>query len=224
MAGLCATPFTAPYNVSKFAALAASECLAHDLAAVGAPIGVSVVVPSAVATRIGKSGRNRPDALAGTTSDDAAFVEQALVDLTVGHGLPPEEVATMILDAIRTNTYLVPTKESYVPQLRASATPRSSIAGCRPCRTSTDRVQAPSTRAANAARAARISTLRFGPVERRHEHAGAVDAEPSAAARAPTAATRDRPTGRCVMSVSRPRMRSASVRPARFVVETPSPT
>jgi len=117
MAGLCATPFTAPYNVSKFAALAASECLAHDLAAVGAPIGVSVVVPSAVATRIGKSGRNRPDTLAGTTSDDAAFVEQALVDLTVGHGLPPEEVAAMILAAVRTNTYLVPTKESYVPQL-----------------------------------------------------------------------------------------------------------
>jgi NAD(P)-dependent dehydrogenase (short-subunit alcohol dehydrogenase family) len=117
MAGLCATPFTAPYNVSKFAALAASECLAHDLAAVGAPIGVSVVVPSAVATRIGKSGRNRPDTLAATTSDDAAFVEQALVDLTVGHGLPPDEVATKILAAIRTNTYLVPTKESYVPQL-----------------------------------------------------------------------------------------------------------
>ena len=62
MAGLCSTPFSAPYNVSKFAALAATECLAHDLAAVGAPIGVSVVVPSAVATRIGASGRNRPDA------------------------------------------------------------------------------------------------------------------------------------------------------------------
>jgi short-subunit dehydrogenase len=117
MAGLCSTPFTAPYNVSKFAALAASECLAHDLAAVGAPIGVSVVVPSAVATRIGRSGRNRPAALAGTTSEDATFVEQALVDLT-GQGLAPDAVAAMILDAIRTGTYLVPTRPSYVPQLR----------------------------------------------------------------------------------------------------------
>jgi NAD(P)-dependent dehydrogenase (short-subunit alcohol dehydrogenase family) len=118
MAGLCSTPFTAPYNVSKFAALAASECLAHDLATVGAPIGVSVVVPSAVATRIGSSGRNRPDALGGTASDDATFVEQALVDLT-GGGLPPAEVAQMILEAIRTNTYLVPTRESYRPQIEA---------------------------------------------------------------------------------------------------------
>jgi NAD(P)-dependent dehydrogenase (short-subunit alcohol dehydrogenase family) len=118
MAGLCSTPFTAPYNVSKFAALAASECLAHDLETVGAPIGVSVVVPSAVMTRIGSSGRNRPEMLGGTVSDDATFVEQALVDLT-GSGLPPAEVARMILDAIRTNTYLVPTRDSYRPQIEA---------------------------------------------------------------------------------------------------------
>ena len=116
MAGLCSTPFTAPYNISKFAALAASECLAHDLAAVGAPIGVSVVVPSAVATRIGASGRNRPAPLAGVESEDGAFVEQALVELT-GRGLDPNDVAAMILDAIRTDTYLVPTKPSYRLQI-----------------------------------------------------------------------------------------------------------
>ena len=71
MAGLCSTPFTAPYNVSKFAALAATECLAHDLAAVGAPISVSVLVPSAVATRIGdirpQSARPRSPARRATT-------------------------------------------------------------------------------------------------------------------------------------------------------------
>jgi NAD(P)-dependent dehydrogenase (short-subunit alcohol dehydrogenase family) len=122
MAGLCSTPFTAPYNVSKFAALAATECLAHDLATISAPIGVSVLVPSAVATRIGESGRNRPEALAGTSTDDATFVEQALVDLTAGHGLDPNDVARMVLDAIRTNTYLVPTKPSYAPQIEARYT------------------------------------------------------------------------------------------------------
>jgi NAD(P)-dependent dehydrogenase (short-subunit alcohol dehydrogenase family) len=122
MAGICSTPFTAPYNVSKFAALAATECLAHDLVSVGAPIGVSVLVPSAVATRIGQSSRNRPGELAGTTSDDATFVEQALVDLTTGQGLDPNDVAEMVLDAIRTNTYLVPTKASYAPQIEARYT------------------------------------------------------------------------------------------------------
>jgi NAD(P)-dependent dehydrogenase (short-subunit alcohol dehydrogenase family) len=117
MAGVCSTPFTAPYNVSKFAALAATECLAHDLAATGAPIGVSMLVPSAVATRIGSSGRNRPAALGGWESDDAAFVEKALADFT-STGLDPAEVAAMVLDAIRTNTFLIPTKPSYRPQMQ----------------------------------------------------------------------------------------------------------
>ena len=62
--------------------MAATECLAHDLAAVGAPIKVSAVVPFSVATRIATSARNRPAALAAEPSDDAAFVEQALADLT----------------------------------------------------------------------------------------------------------------------------------------------
>jgi NAD(P)-dependent dehydrogenase (short-subunit alcohol dehydrogenase family) len=115
MAGLCSTPYTAPYNVSKFAALAASECLAHDLAAIGAPIEVSVVVPSAVASRIGTSGRNRPRDLEGTTTDDSEFVEQALVDLT-GRGMTPDAAATIVLGAIRTRTFLVPTKESFEQQ------------------------------------------------------------------------------------------------------------
>ena len=60
MAGLCTNAYSGPYTVSKFAALAATECLAHDLAAIGAPIKVSAVVPGMVATRIGASGRNRP--------------------------------------------------------------------------------------------------------------------------------------------------------------------
>ncbi len=119
MAGLCTNAFSGPYTVSKFAAQAATECLAHDLRAIGSPIKVSAVVPAAVATRISSSGRNRPDALAAARSDDAEFVEQALTDLTSVHGAPPDDVAAMIVDAIRTEQFLVPTKPSYAPQLRA---------------------------------------------------------------------------------------------------------
>src|SRR3954452_19641620 len=60
MAGLATTPFSGPYDVSKFAAMAATECLAHDLASVGAPIKVSVVVPGLVESGISRSRRNRP--------------------------------------------------------------------------------------------------------------------------------------------------------------------
>jgi NAD(P)-dependent dehydrogenase (short-subunit alcohol dehydrogenase family) len=118
MAGVCTNAFSGPYTVSKFAAQAATECLAHDLRAIGAPIKVSAVVPGSVATRIATSARNRPEPLAAERSDDATFVEQALADLTSTQGAPPEDVATMILDAIRSDQFLVPTKPSYAQQLR----------------------------------------------------------------------------------------------------------
>ena len=119
MAGLCTNAFSGPYTVSKFAAQAATECLAHDLRAIGAKVAVSAVTPAAVATRIAGAARNRPAALAGGRSDDADFVEQALVDLTATQGAPPEDVAAIIVDAIRTGQFLVPTKPSYAGQLRA---------------------------------------------------------------------------------------------------------
>jgi len=118
MAGMLSIPYSGPYVVSKFAALAATESLAHDLASIGAPIKVSAVVPSLVATGIGKSGRNRPDGFAAVQSDDASFIEQALTDSTTTQGMPPAEVAGIIVDAIRTETYLVPTKPSYATQLQ----------------------------------------------------------------------------------------------------------
>jgi NAD(P)-dependent dehydrogenase (short-subunit alcohol dehydrogenase family) len=118
MAGLCTNAFSGAYTVSKFAALAATECLAHDLAAVGAPIKVSAVVPAAVDTRIANARRNRPAALAADGGDDVAFVEQALTDLTTTKGAPPPEVAGIIVDAIRHERFLVPTKPSYAEQLR----------------------------------------------------------------------------------------------------------
>ena len=120
MAGVCTNAFSGPYTISKFAALAATECLAHDLRATGAPIKVSAVVPGSVATRIGESSRNRPSSLAADRSDDAAFVEQTLRDFTA-QCAPPDEVAAMIVDAIKTDTFLVPTRPSYAALLRERA-------------------------------------------------------------------------------------------------------
>jgi len=118
MAGMCTNAFSGPYTISKFAAQAATECLAHDLRAIDAPIQVSAVVPAAVDTRIAGSSRNRPGTLAAERSDDAQFVEQALTDLTTTQGAPPAEVAGIIVDAIKSNQFLVPTKPSYADQLR----------------------------------------------------------------------------------------------------------
>jgi hypothetical protein len=78
---------------------------------------VSVVVPGAVATEIARSKRNRPEDLPATAGDDAAFIEQTLSDFTAT-GATPAEVAGIILDAIRSETHLVPTRASFADQLR----------------------------------------------------------------------------------------------------------
>src|SRR3954447_17713939 len=109
MAGLASTPFSGPYDVSKFAAMAATECLAHDLASVGAAIKVSAVCPGLVDTGISRSRRNRPADLDAPQSDGAAFVEQALADGTAG-SMSPAAVADLVVEAIREEHFLVPTR------------------------------------------------------------------------------------------------------------------
>lgn len=116
MAGLATTAYCAPYEVSKFAAAAATECLAHDLAARQAPIKVSLLCPGSVNTDIARSRRNRPARLATEQSDAAAFVEDALAGTTAA-GASPDAIADMVVSAIRDERFLVPTTPSYKQQI-----------------------------------------------------------------------------------------------------------
>jgi NAD(P)-dependent dehydrogenase (short-subunit alcohol dehydrogenase family) len=119
MAGLVTAAYSGPYNTSKFAAVALSESLAHDLRAVGASIGVSVLCPSAVNTRIAESTRNRSTPVTTEAeAPDAHFVEQALRELTSG-GLDPSAVAGMVVDAIRTEQFYIATSTTYDEQVRS---------------------------------------------------------------------------------------------------------
>ena len=117
-AGMFPSAFSAPYTVSKFAAFAVTECLAGELAAAGAPIGVTALCPGAVHTGIATSSRNRTDGIDASEPDAARdFVEQALADLTA-RGRPPADVAAMVLDAVRAGRYLQLTNDGYVAALR----------------------------------------------------------------------------------------------------------
>jgi NAD(P)-dependent dehydrogenase (short-subunit alcohol dehydrogenase family) len=112
LAGLLAVTYSGPYVTSKFAALAITECLAHDLAAQGAPIGVSVLTPGLVATRIADSTRNRPDEPPGEAqAPDAVFVADVLRERTASEGRPPEEVADLVFDAVRSGRFYISTGE-----------------------------------------------------------------------------------------------------------------
>jgi NAD(P)-dependent dehydrogenase (short-subunit alcohol dehydrogenase family) len=121
LAGLVSNAYSGPYNVSKFAALGLSESLAHDLKATGSSIGASVLVPGSVNTRISDSHRNRPESLAeGTGAEDAAFVDQALANMT-STGIDPAKVADLVLDAARTGQFVIPTSPGYDEQIRVRA-------------------------------------------------------------------------------------------------------
>ncbi len=105
-AGMFAPPGMASYVVSKQAVVGMSEHLHGDLAAVN--IGVSVLCPGGVATRIVEAGRNRPDAHGGPEDvpEHAEGIRQG-----IAMGMPPTEVAELVLDAVRTNQLYIVTHE-----------------------------------------------------------------------------------------------------------------
>jgi NAD(P)-dependent dehydrogenase (short-subunit alcohol dehydrogenase family) len=108
MAGLLATRGLGVYNTSKYAVVGLSETLAKDLAPHG--IGVSVLCPLGVATRIRASDRNRPAHLQNASSRAPA---PGALD---GNTLAPEAVAEMVLSAILENRlYVITHPESLEP-------------------------------------------------------------------------------------------------------------
>jgi NAD(P)-dependent dehydrogenase (short-subunit alcohol dehydrogenase family) len=80
-AGLATLAGSGVYCASKHAVVALSECLAHDLAATGAPIGVSVLCPSLLPSRIHEAGRNRPAALAHAAPEPQAAKERVRIGM-----------------------------------------------------------------------------------------------------------------------------------------------
>jgi len=119
IAGLIAAPFLGPYNATKQAVVAISETLFKDLQAVGAPIGVSVLCPGFVQTRIAESERNRPQWAPDRNVQGAAEV-RGVVQGLVDSGIAPTIVADRVIDAVRTNTFYILTH----PELDGALTTR----------------------------------------------------------------------------------------------------
>jgi NAD(P)-dependent dehydrogenase (short-subunit alcohol dehydrogenase family) len=102
MAGMNGGLGFSPYTASKFAVVGMSEGLSEQLKPHG--IGVSVLCPSFVRTRIHESGRNRPEQYgAAQAPDPASPMAQmlALITASVAAGRDPADVAARVLAAIR---------------------------------------------------------------------------------------------------------------------------
>jgi NAD(P)-dependent dehydrogenase (short-subunit alcohol dehydrogenase family) len=106
--GVVGSALAGPYSATKFATVGISEVLAAELK--DTPIGVSVLCPSWVKTRMLDNGRNRPAQYGGPIriSADAANAERnARYASALETGLDPAHVAQLVLGAIETRRLFV---------------------------------------------------------------------------------------------------------------------
>jgi NAD(P)-dependent dehydrogenase (short-subunit alcohol dehydrogenase family) len=102
MAGFQSRLGFSPYATSKYAVVAISEGLAQELQPHG--IGVTVLCPSFVRTRISESSRNRPARYGPAEAPDPRSAMGALtthIAERVRSGMDPAEVAARTVSAIR---------------------------------------------------------------------------------------------------------------------------
>jgi NAD(P)-dependent dehydrogenase (short-subunit alcohol dehydrogenase family) len=117
VAGLSALPGgLGIYTATKHAVVALSEVLHEELAPEG--IGVSVLCPGGVRTRIFEAGRNRPEVLGGP---DADALRAAAANGVAEMGMDPLAVGERVLRAIRANELYVLTH----PEFRAAFAARA---------------------------------------------------------------------------------------------------
>ena len=112
MAGMVSPPTMEPYCATKFAVVAMSEGWAAQLAPRN--IGVSILCPGYVQTRIHESRRNRPAGYGADTVGEPSAAGLISAAAVTG-GIPVGPVAGRVIEAIRDNDLYVFTHTEYKP-------------------------------------------------------------------------------------------------------------
>ena len=111
IAGLVPTKGLGPYAVAKYGVVALAETLRREIRQHN--IGVSVLCPLRVETRIGSSERNRTADFGGATVAPRAQAATSGNIVMAGEVMKPEEVAAKVVDAIIANRlYILPHDDS----------------------------------------------------------------------------------------------------------------
>jgi NAD(P)-dependent dehydrogenase (short-subunit alcohol dehydrogenase family) len=120
---LSGVAFIGPYSAAKVAVVSVSETLVQELAIDGTPIGVSVLCPSSVNTKVMESERGRPAALGVEhRTEMAESVRLSIKESFTGPtGLEPARVAARVLDAIRNGEFWIVTHPGEGPTVEARA-------------------------------------------------------------------------------------------------------
>jgi NAD(P)-dependent dehydrogenase (short-subunit alcohol dehydrogenase family) len=101
-------PTFGPYTASKFAVLGLTESLDAELRASGEPIGISLLAPGPVRTNMTNAERNRPDDVPATRGRPERDAVLGMLDRITAHsGMDPEQVAALVVEAIRESRFFV---------------------------------------------------------------------------------------------------------------------
>lgn len=102
MAGLTNAPGFAAYYASKHAVLSLSETLYLELQEAAPHVGVSVLCPEIVRTKIGASARNRPPTLpdTGPATGERELYEGSLLTFTSEANRLPTDMAKRVVEGI----------------------------------------------------------------------------------------------------------------------------
>ncbi len=97
------------YGVTKHAVVALSEAMLRDAQGRGLPLGVSVLCPGWVNTRIMQSERNRPEAPRPSPEAENPIAQQlrAFAEAQVRAGMDPDEVGRIVLQAIQDERFYI---------------------------------------------------------------------------------------------------------------------
>lgn len=115
IAGLTSTPFMGPYTATKHAVVSLSECLAKELELAKANVGVSVLCPGFVKTRIHQSHRNRPGEQQKVDDNPLAQKFATVLQQLVETGQPAEKIADDVVRAIREPRFYILTHPEMKP-------------------------------------------------------------------------------------------------------------
>jgi len=120
MAGHLPGPGMGTYSVSKFGVVALSETLLAEMRMAGTNVGVSVLCPGWVDTRIAESDRNRPADIKRSSLDapGAQAMEDFVKGLLAG-GSAPSEIAEAVVTAISQDAFWVLPHHDFDDNMRA---------------------------------------------------------------------------------------------------------
>lgn len=112
---------TSPYHVSKHGVVCLTEGMAKDFKSLGARLSASVLCPGWIATNLMDSERNRPAEFgAPATSELLSPQGRGAFDAVrqfVADGIPPEEVAGQVVEAVRDDRFYVIPAQPHIAAL-----------------------------------------------------------------------------------------------------------